>query len=327
MQSFLSYVAKQIPQNQRTVLISDRRVFGLYGKDLVKGLGCMDTIIVPESEDCKTRETKAYVEDRLMELGVGRRDALIALGGGALCDLVGFVAATYMRGIEFYCIPTTLLAMADACIGGKCAINTPFGKNMLGAFYEPKDVLCSTYFLRSLPKKSMQAAMAEVIKYAIVLDKKLFSMLEGPLEPLIDRCQSIKKRVVALDRLDKGVRAVLNFGHTIGHAVESLSGYRLTHGEAVSIGICAELKLSHYYYGFSKENISFVTTLLKNYQLPTSYNEYCIDEILQKTLLDKKSYANPRFVMTKKLGECKAFKGSYLKEISISKVKKLLCEY
>ena len=325
MDCFLSQAKGRISRGQRTILISDERVFSLYAKRVSAALGCSDWIVVPESEACKTRAVKARVEDQLLSFQVRRSDALIALGGGALCDLVGFVAATYMRGLDYYCIPTTLLAMVDACIGGKCAINTPMGKNLIGAFHEPRALFYSPLFLQSLSKRRMNEAMAEVIKYGVIADKEVFSMLSGPIELLIERCQSIKRRITDLDKRDRGIRATLNFGHTIGHAVESLSNYRLSHGEAVSIGICAELELSHRYYGFLCKDIAFVKGLLASYDLPVSLEGVSLQELLERSMYDKKAAKSPRFVVTKRLGCCEALDGSYLKEFSSHEIKGVLC--
>ena len=216
-------------------------------------------VVVPPGERCKTREQWASITDVLLASGCGRDTVIIALGGGVVGDLAGFVAATYMRGVPVVQVPTTLLAMVDASVGGKTAVDTPAGKNTVGAFHPPALVVIDPRTLASLPARELRAGLAEVIKHGVIADcdelervASLGSALDATgaitvdrgLESLIERSVRIKAAVVAADERELGLRKVLNFGHTIGHGVEAASDYALLHGEAVAIGMVAEARLA-----------------------------------------------------------------------------------
>ena len=173
----------------------------------------------------------------LSALGLGRRDVLLALGGGAVCDLVGFAAATYMRGVDWVAIPTTLLAMVDASVGGKTALDLPAGKNLVGAFWRPALVWREMAFLETLPEAELKNGYAEMIKMAVLFDPALVELIRADLPRAIERCVELKERIVAEDFRDEGRRALLNLGHTFGHAIEKASGYKVSHGEAVAMGL------------------------------------------------------------------------------------------
>lgn len=242
----------------RYAVIADAHVAELHGAALMGSLdaGGLDALLLPfpPGEWNKNREQWAGLTDRMLAAGIGRDGAVIAFGGGVAGDLAGFVAATYMRGIPLAMVPTTLLSMVDSSVGGKTGLDAPAGKNLVGAFHAPHLVVADIGLLATLPKSQLTAGMAEVIKHGVVADAGYFASLEngGPLAanddarllPLVTRSIEIKAAIVGEDEREHGRRAVLNFGHTIGHAIESLSGYELLHGEAVAIGMAAEARLA-----------------------------------------------------------------------------------
>ncbi len=237
-------------------MITDSIVGPLYADKLRSQfeLHTIDTLTIPAGETSKTREMWSTLTDRMLVSGFGRDSAVIALGGGVVGDLAGFVAATFMRGIPVVQIPTTLLAMIDASIGGKTGIDTPAGKNMVGAFHHPAAVIIDPQVLATLPLREFRAGIAELIKYGVIADASYFGEVAIWLPALLsdqerssDRLRSaivrsveIKSDIVSRDERENGLRKVLNFGHTIGHAVEIISGYSLLHGEAVAIGMALE---------------------------------------------------------------------------------------
>jgi len=236
-------------------VVADDRVARLYGAQLIElikkaGLKC-DIYTFKSGERNKNRNVKTRLEDKLFAGNLGRDGCIIALGGGVTGDLAGFVAATYMRGIPFVQVPTTLLAMVDASVGGKVAVDTPAGKNMVGAFHQPKGVFIDPALLASLPKRQVRAGLAEVVKHAVVADNGFFNtlykksekLLESDFdtyEPVLAKNCSIKAAVVSKDEREGNYRQVLNYGHTAAHAVEKLSGFKTLHGEAVALGMAVE---------------------------------------------------------------------------------------
>ena len=236
-------------------VVTDDIVDGLYADRLEQSLASADLRVVKfvfsHGEQGKNAENYLSLLNFLAENGLTRADCVVALGGGVPGDLAGFAAATYLRGVGFVQIPTTLLAAVDSSVGGKTAIDLPAGKNLAGAFYQPDLVLCDTDTLATLPDKQFRAGCAEVIKYAMLFDAEMFSdlMVSGPAfrpESVIARCVEFKREIVTADEFDRGCRQLLNLGHTVGHAVEKLSGFTVLHGQAVAIGMsviaraCAE---------------------------------------------------------------------------------------
>ena len=263
----LGELVQQHAPSHRYAIITDENIARHYlqsaRESLVTGSrgrlseGRAHTVVIPAGEQNKTRERWSAITDTLLAHGCGRDTAIIALGGGVVGDLAGFVAATYMRGIPVVQVPTTLLAMVDASIGGKTAVDTPAGKNTVGAFHPPAIVIIDPSTLASLPARELRAGMAEVIKHAVIADRAMFDEIsailpslfagnasQSALESLIARSVRIKANVVAADERELGLRKVLNFGHTIGHGVEAASDYSLLHGEAIAIGMIAEAKLA-----------------------------------------------------------------------------------
>ncbi len=242
----------------RYALVTDSVVGPLYAERVAAGFGGarVEVVIIPTGETHKTRESWAVVTDRLLDAGCGRDTTMVALGGGVVGDLTGFVAATFMRGIPVVQLPTTLLAMIDASVGGKTGVDTPAGKNLVGAFHPPALVLADPTVLATLPAAQLRSGLAEAIKHGVIADERYFEQVVATLPALlarpsgtemlelIARSVEIKAGIVARDEREGGVRKTLNFGHTLGHAIESESGYRLLHGEAVAIGMVLESALA-----------------------------------------------------------------------------------
>ena len=297
------------------VIITDDCVASLYGEKLKRYLQegkRVDLVTFPPGERSKTRETKARIEDELFSLGLGRDGALIALGGGVVTDLTGFIAATYCRGIPYLSIPTTLLGMVDASIGGKTGVNLPGGKNMIGAFYPPVEVIIDTGFLKSLGEDELRSGMAEVIKYGAIWDAALFNELHNfqGWHPLIKKSISIKEEIVKRDPLEKGLRHILNFGHTIGHAIETLENYSLSHGEAVAIGMIGEAYLTRQEAPLIKiiEKLGFPLKISPNVTAKALF------EVMKK---DKKAQNKvARFVQLEEIGKALSFNGHYCNKVA-----------
>jgi len=282
-------------------LITDTHVARLYGRKFVQSFsGKAQLLIVPAGEQSKNRKTKEQLEDQLLAHKAGRDSVIIAHGGGVIGDLAGFVAATLHRGVPYIQIPTTLLAQVDSSIGGKVAVDHPLGKNLIGAFYQPKKVYIDVSTLKTLLEKEFINGMAEVIKYGAILDKNLFEYLEKnysailkrkeqTLFHIIKRCCELKRDVVQNDEKETGLRRILNFGHTIGHAVETLSHYRMSHGNAIAIGMIAEAKISVSLGILSKLDFTRLANLLLQYKLPITLPRTSnVVEVFNATLQDKK---------------------------------------
>lgn len=240
-------------RGKRTLIVSDSNVFPLYGGQLAASLtdvGCAcESYVMPAGEAHKTLATAEAIVLRLAELGFCRDDVVFALGGGVVGDVAGFAASIYMRGIRLVQCPTTLVAAVDSSIGGKTGVDLAFGKNLVGTFYPSELVICDTRIIRDLPWELTCEGMAEVIKYGAICDTGLLSELEAraPLAPdgaTVGRCAELKRQTVLADEFDRGERRRLNFGHTVGHAIELLSSYRVTHGHAVAVGMVAEARLA-----------------------------------------------------------------------------------
>jgi len=305
----------------RCAIITDTNVGRRYAKlafnSLVKAGFEPTLVIVPAGETAKSLRTVQSCYDQLAAQRLERKSFIVALGGGVVGDLAGFVAATYLRGIGFVQVPTTLLAQVDSSVGGKVGVNLKSGKNLVGAFYQPRLVLCDLDTLKTLPERELRAGLAEVIKYGIIYDSQLFARLErdlpkllkrnpAALEAVIARCCEIKADVVSQDETESGLRAILNFGHTIGHAIENSSGYgKYLHGEAISIGQVAAAKLSAL-TGLAGEDAERIRVLFENAGLPTKIqlNPAKREKLFAAMRLDKKvSGGEIKFVLAKRLGK------------------------
>ena len=307
---------------QRCAVITDRNVGPRYARAAIASLKAAGfdpvLITVPAGETAKSLKTVQSCYDELASHRLERKSFIVALGGGVVGDLAGFVAATYLRGVPFVQVPTTLLAQVDSSVGGKVGVNLKAGKNLVGAFYQPKLVLCDLDTLRTLPKREFRAGLAEVIKYGIIYDEALFERLENRLAKLLKldakllgevvaRCCEIKAEVVGQDETETGLRAILNFGHTIGHAIENSFGYgKYLHGEAISIGQIAAAELSCEVLGLCGGCAERVRDLFKRAGLPTEIRLTSAQrtKLLTAMKLDKKvSGGEIKFVLAEEIGK------------------------
>jgi len=292
-------------QAPRWAVVTDTNVAPLYGEPLAESLRRLgaraDCIVFPAGEAAKTRETVIDLQDRLIDLGHGRDSWLVAVGGGVVGDVAGFVAATLFRGIPYVQVPTTLLAMVDSSVGGKTGVDTPAGKNLVGAFLQPRRVLADLGALATLPRAEVAAGMAEVIKYGVILDAVLFQALEAELlaaalegdeaalARIVSRSCDLKASVVAADETEVGYRQILNFGHTVGHAIEAVQGFALRHGEAIAIGMVVEARLAHRKLGTAAGLADRIEALCARAGLPTEVPEECdVDALVEAAFRDKK---------------------------------------
>jgi 3-dehydroquinate synthase len=307
---------------KRCAIITDTNVGRRYARPAFDSLAnagfAPSLVILSPGEATKHPKSLAVCYDRLADHRLERRSFIVALGGGVVGDLAGFVAATYLRGVTFVQVPTTLLAQVDSSVGGKVGVNLKAGKNLVGAFYQPRLVLCDLDTLRTLPEREYRAGLAEVIKYGIIRDSALFARIERELPKLLQRdartladivarCCEIKAEVVGHDETESGPRAILNFGHTIGHALEAVSHYgRYLHGEAISIGQVAAAKLSARVVGLPARQVTRIVSLFERAGLPTTakLNTRQRQKLLAAMRLDKKvSGGEIRFVLARRIGQ------------------------
>lgn len=299
---------------KRLMVVSDDNVFPLYGEALVKALteaGFQTFSYVMESgEQSKNLTVYGDLLGRLCEAGLTRDDSVIALGGGVVGDLAGFAAATYQRGISYVQMPTSLLAAVDSSVGGKTAVDLPGGKNQVGAFCQPALVLCDIDTLKTLPDSEYRNGCAEIIKYGMLLGEPLFTRLsEKPVkemyEEIIGSCVAVKRDYVEADEFDRGLRMLLNLGHTAGHGVELLSGFTVPHGQGVAIGMAIIARAAHA-MGYCDETVpKRLIKLLNMYGLPTE-TEFTADELTAAVANDKKNTATSmRIVYPEAVGSCK----------------------
>ena len=298
----------------KVAIVTNPKVAGLHLQSLLKSIQAKELYVVtiPDGEEYKTMETIEFILDRFFDHRLDRKSTLIAFGGGVVGDITGFTASIFQRGIDFIQIPTTLLAQVDASVGGKTGVNNRFGKNLIGAFYQPKAVYIDTFWLKTLPKREFNAGVAEIIKMAVMFDANFFDWLEkndlyedNNLKKAIKRSIELKAYVVNEDEKEKGVRAVLNYGHTFAHVIENFSGYgKYLHGEAVAIGMVMANELAQELGYFSKEESKRVKELLKRYDLPTKYRIESEELFYDRFFLDKKSQNNSiTFIIPKRIGE------------------------
>ncbi len=299
---------EKIKNYSSCVLITDERVFSLYGKEIP-----VEPIIVPSGEKCKSFETAEYCWSKMYSIGLDRRSCVISLGGGSVTDLAGFVASCYMRGIDVIHIPTTLLAMVDAAIGGKTAVNLTDGKNIIGTFHHPKCVIINPHYLHTLSERDYRSGLAEVIKYGVIWDEQLFEYLENNMADILDRkmdniirrCCEIKTEVVRRDDKEKGLRSILNWGHTFAHALETATDFSTyLHGEAVSIGMSCAAHVSQLKGYVDREFIKRQDTLCERAGLPIELPLIPIDSLVELMRKDKKAESgNIVLVLAEKIGK------------------------
>ena len=324
MLSHLGAECAQLKLGHRCAVITDSNVGKRFAKAALKSLSASGfepvLITIPAGEKSKRIAMVERCYDQLAAHRLERKSFIVALGGGVVGDLAGFVAATYLRGIPFVQAPTTLLAQVDSSVGGKTGVNLKSGKNLVGAFYQPRLVLCDLDTLKTLPKREYISGLAEVVKYGVIYDAVLFAQLERNLAKLlrrdrptlrdvVARCCQIKAEVVGQDETESGLRAILNFGHTIGHAIENSSGYgKFLHGEAVSIGQVAAARLSQKVLGLPSGDILRIENLLHRSGLPVKIklNSAQRKKLFAAMKLDKKvSGGEVRFVLAEKIGRVK----------------------
>ena len=323
-QCILNDLGKIILKNKLSnscVIITNPTINNLFGKKLKNNLekSNINTIVIeiPDSETSKSLKVTEKVYVKLIEKKIDRNSFVIALGGGVVGDLAGYIAATYLRGISLIQVPTTLLAQVDSAIGGKVGVDLPQGKNLVGAFYQPKFVLSDITTLNSLSTNELKSGLAEVIKYGIISDPDLFNYINKNiekiknkdvkvLENIVINCSKIKAKVVEKDEKEKGHRAILNLGHTLGHALESETKYlKYNHGQAISIGMIYAAKISTKIGYLEKKEFEKIFSLIKLAELPIKINENVeVDRLIETMLIDKKVKDKKiRMVLPKKIGE------------------------
>ncbi len=297
--------------NRKIFVVTDDNVDSFYGKRVDSMLSCYDykKIVLPHGETTKSTGYLNNLYSEMAQFKMSRSDIIIAFGGGVIGDLAGFAAATYLRGVDFIQVPTTLLSQVDSSVGGKVAIDLPQGKNLVGSFYPPRRVIIDPALLKTLPSRVFNDGMAEVIKYACIRDAGLFEKLCGNidncLEDIICACVNIKKQVVEMDEFDTGERMILNFGHTFGHAVEKLCNYiTYTHGEGVAIGMLRITEKSEEMGITEKGTYRRLREVLDKYNLLFDHYTFDAHKAYDVITLDKKSSKNTiNYIMISKIGE------------------------
>lgn len=308
------------------VVISDRSVARIYegavGNALKKGGFTVKTFTVPAGEKSKSGAVALKLIEQIARYDVGRKIFIIALGGGVIGDLAGFVAAVYKRGVPFIQMPTTLLAQIDSAIGGKVGIDLSVGKNLAGAFYQPKMVFSDVRFLKTLDVRQIRNGLAEAVKYGVILDQPLFDYLEknyqrflnledAVLTKVVENCSRLKAQVVSKDEKEtSGLRMILNFGHTLGHAIENAAAFRYHHGEAVALGMRMAAHISFQRRMLSESDVRRINDLLSSIGLPEYYTGVSRDKIMASMSHDKKFVAGKnRFVLAKRIGKVEVVTG------------------
>jgi len=305
-----------LPNVTGCILVTSPSVDGLYGSRATAALETLHPgkVLIPEGEEAKTWEAVGELLGSMIRHGLDRRAVIVALGGGSVGDSAGFAASIYMRGTRIAQVPTTLLGQVDSGVGGKTAINHSAGKNLVGSFHQPSLVVCDTGLLATLPKRELRSGLAEVVKYGVISDVVLYEGVEAETEKLLSadvdtlrwivtRCVAAKARYVEADeRDDRGVRSALNYGHTVGHAVETLSGHSLRHGEAVAIGMIAAARIAFSLGLLKRADLERQISLLKVLGLPIEV-PYEIDEVIPLLRRDKKAERGSiRFVLPTGIG-------------------------
>jgi 3-dehydroquinate synthase len=320
---------------RRVLLVSDANVASYYlsgTEALLLSAGFqVSALVLPAGEPTKSTARLAEIWEAAVEARLDRKSFIVALGGGVIGDLAGFAAASFLRGIPFVQVPTSLLAMVDSAVGGKTGINLPQGKNLVGAFHQPALVLADLSVLNTLPARELHAGMAEVIKYGVIWDAEMFAFIEQQLQAiqqlapqafhyLVKRSCEIKAEVVRQDEREGGLRAILNFGHTLGHAIENVCGYgEWIHGEAISMGMLYAARVSEWVCGFPAAETARLQGLLQAFDLPLSWQGLDWEALYKAMTADKKAEnALPKFVLAEEMG-----KVGLPEEVSLQVLKKV----
>ncbi len=304
----------------KMAIVSNPTVFHLYGQKVLNSIRDagfnVSYVLIPDGEEYKDFHWLHYILGKLLRLRLDRKSAIVALGGGVIGDITGFAASTYMRGIGYIQMPTTLLSQVDSSVGGKTGVNHPLGKNMIGTFYQPRLVWIDTATLRTLYERELLTGISEIIKYGIIRDKALFDFLwdnrdaivsleSRAIEHLIKKSCQIKADVVSRDERESGLRAILNYGHTIGHAIEALTGYKkYLHGEAVAIGMHIEARLAASMSLLSNGEVDKIRHLIEAYRLPAELPpDIDRDTLMNAMRIDKKAVSgNMKFALPERIG-------------------------
>ena len=332
------YLSSLNKQYYKISVITDENIYRIYKNILNKRY--LNVIKIKPGEKSKSIENKIMIERKLLELKFNRKSAIIALGGGVVGDLVGFVASTFLRGIDLIQIPTSLVAMVDSSIGGKTGINNDLGKNLIGTFYNPKNIIVNSSFLKTLPKSEIRQGLAEIIKYGIIYDEKLFKLLEKIntdfmenseqiINKIIKNCISIKVKVVEKDFKETDKRSILNFGHTVGHGLEKLYSYKKSHGDCIGLGMAIEASIANKYFNLSDNNLDKIYTILDRFSLRCiKYSSAQIKTIIKHMELDKKNKTNKiTFSLPDKIGSIMINNKKHTIEVSKEKINSILKEF
>jgi 3-dehydroquinate synthase len=325
----------------RFVIIADESTADLFGNELVQALSKygldIRMLTFPAGEENKTRWTKEILENQLLENKYGRDTCIIALGGGVTTDMAGYIAATYCRGVPLIMIPTSLLAMVDASLGGKTGVNVPAGKNLIGSIYQPQKVLIDISTLKSLPLTELRNGIVEMVKHGLIADAEYFDFLDKNYENILaldpetmqkaiyDSCV-IKNKIVEEDESEKGMRRLLNFGHTVAHALETVTRYAIPHGAAVAIGMLVEGHISMQMGHLDIMHLERIRKVLKQYNLPLKL-PHSVDEqsMMDAMEMDKKSEGGkPRFVILKEIGAALNCENKYCSQVDEDLIRKAL---
>jgi len=313
------FYLKPFISGRKCLIVTDHTVNDIYGHKTAKtlsGSGAkVSSVVFKAGETSKNLDTIREFYQKAVNEELDRSSLVVALGGGVCGDMAGFMAATYMRGIDFIQIPTSLLAMVDSSVGGKTGVDLPEGKNLVGAFWQPVLVLIDPELLETLPANELRCGLAEIIKYAVILDAELFELLENNIEKLkkldldfysgiISRCCRLKAEVVSKDEREGGLRAILNYGHTFGHAIEAVSGYNsILHGEAIAVGMAIAADLAVKLGTFDKTSADRQEKLMKALELPVTLKNYDAEKILEAMGNDKKKQDGKiKLILPEKIG-------------------------
>ncbi|MBR7071564.1 MAG: 3-dehydroquinate synthase [Clostridia bacterium] len=304
----------EVVRGRTVAVVSDSNVFPLYGERVCTALRTagfrVETFVFPAGEEQKNLTTYGQLLHQLCAWELTRQDALVALGGGVVGDLTGFAAATYLRGIDFVNVPTSLLAMVDSSVGGKTAVDLDIGKNQVGCFYQPKRVVCDVMTLQTLPPEQMACGCAEVIKYGLMANRPFFERMgQQPMatwmEEVIATCVEMKRDVVEQDEFEHGCRVLLNLGHTVGHAIETVSGYQILHGQAIAVGMVVLTRAAIRRGICQPEVLPQLTALLQQYGLPveTAFSAEVLAKVIRS---DKKRRGDTvSMVLPETIGRCR----------------------